>query len=225
MQFTVAGRTFPVRISAELLYDAEGADAWAVIDPVVGEILIWQDCPRAEWLHTLRYEFHRMWSMYNFPPEGQTHGAMNFANEAGEFDRQFAEQGGVAKLLSMTSHDDLPPEPPKDREDIPKPAVKAEPQQPRTDRRDCKCGETMMCGSFVTGKRIWSKSNRIWRCQRYFICDACGGVNVWWEKCDAEGEPEGQLLDYPAPDYYLGERARIFLRTDIAMPLIGNSTL
>jgi hypothetical protein len=102
MGFIVSGNYFPVRISAEPIADADGAEAWAITDPVAGEIVIWEKCPRSEWLHTLMHEFHRVWCIYNYEPDNQTAGAMNFANQCGEFNRQFAEQGGLLTLLALT---------------------------------------------------------------------------------------------------------------------------
>jgi hypothetical protein len=99
--FTVCGNYFPVHIASEPLEDADGREAWAITDPVAGEILIWEKCPRHEWLHTVMHEFHRVWCLYHHEPADQTEGAMNFANECGEFNRQFADQGGMATLLAL----------------------------------------------------------------------------------------------------------------------------
>ena len=103
INFRAGDRIFPVRLAAdgEFVCDSEGVAAWAITDADEGEIVISQTCPKAEWLHTLRHEFYRVHSLYIHEPTNLTARAMDFADAAGDFDRQFEQCGGLPALFAL----------------------------------------------------------------------------------------------------------------------------
>ncbi len=97
----VGQNAFTIRISRECIKDEKGGRLWAQCDPVKNEIAISRQCPKHQWLRSLRHEYWHAWCLYNPEPKDEEDGAIMFSNVADEFEQQFARQGGLEALLAM----------------------------------------------------------------------------------------------------------------------------
>lgn len=212
MEFRVGQQVYPVRVSVGPIH-IDGEEVWAMTDPEHREIVMSCVCPLADRMHVMRYEFRRLWKLYMPEPADPEADCKDAANFAAELEFQLEQQGGERTILSLK---------PSERgliQSQPSPAMPLKSESSsRVDRRECPCTTIVMCGEFRTGMKVWDRGRRQWRVERHFICEGCGGVDVWWEGGDAEGSPNGQLLDYPEPRYLTGDAARQFLRHLIGRP-------
>jgi hypothetical protein len=75
------------------------------------------------------------------------------------------------------------------------------------------CESEIMCGSIHTDEAEFHDGLRQHHVQRWFECETCGIVQLWFEVATSDGCPTGTFVQVPAPRMMRGEECRRWLRS------------
>lgn len=68
-----------------------------------------------------------------------------------------------------------------------------------------------MCGSICNADPILHEPTGQHRMERWMRCDACGSLQIWTERCTADGTPTGEFVPNPRPRVLRGAEATAWL--------------
>lgn len=195
MQFTFAGRVFPVVIVSNLIRNGALREGW--FDESAGQILISDTVAREKRRAVLFHELRHAWTSLH---GRHAHGSEEDATDVGTFTdfvmESFAEQGGDAALAALN------------------PAVSAAIERVAKvtlrDRVECECGVATMAGSVHLSEPEYLPLTGLHYVRRWFECEICGRVTIWREQCSADGLPIGGML--PKVEVLTGLAAATWLR-------------
>ena len=209
MRFHVGPYTYRLILSDGRLFDVHGdeKDGMAIEGP---RLLLLSSALEPERRSEVAYhEYMHAWEFHVPTPRDEEERCNLGAMVRGQFQADLNAAGGEDALLAMKSTmvgdiGKFTGQPCK-----PLPTREIE----RSDYMTCgTCQAAIACGEINHGQPVLHEPTRRHRIERWFACESCGAVQVWWEHCTEDGTPLGEFVVVPKPKILRGQESEEWLR-------------
>jgi hypothetical protein len=212
MQFHIGTRVYLVKRRWNLTVDNERLDG--LCDSSTRTIWLDGDLTEEILVDVLRHEHTHCWEFEVGTPRTPEDRANFTSTVSAAFDAEFAAGGGLPALLAMPI-DGTRGKPKTDG---------GNPMNYRAayDRVVCgECGAEIMAGSIVSAEPIANDAVGCFMMQRGCRCPVCDAVQVWQERCTADGTPLGEfykprLITGPEADAWMEQHQDLHCRYNVA---------
>ena len=209
MQFHVGPYSYRLAISDREVFDAEGSRLEGCA--VEGRrLLILSRVVEPERREEVAlHELIHAWAFHVPTPRTEEERCQLHAMIAEQFRRDLESQGGREAMMQLQ---------PQHVPHLGRPAPAQNPRAAkevfgRPDRVICsRCDSETMCGSVTNGEPELHAATGQLRMQRWFVCETCGTLTVWLERCTDDGTPLGEYIPNPPPRMMDGAEAARFMR-------------
>lgn len=213
MQFHVGPVAYTLVISDRSIFDEEGDELEGRAVESRRLLIISHRVEPERREDVALHEFKHAWQFHVPAPTTPEEDCQLFSLASRQFHNDLENQGGAEALRQLrptrVAHTGRP---------IPQSSARrTAPDSFRlVDRVECGgCNSDVMCGSIINSTPALHEPTSQYRLQRWFCCDGCSAVQVWWEVCDADGTPLGQFVANPPPKMLRGADALRWLEEQV----------
>lgn len=208
MKFHVGPFLYTLAISDRQIFDVEGNPLEGAAVESRRLIIISYIVELERRAEVLMHELIHCWAFHVPQPSDEEERANLVAMITEQFHRDLESQDGREALAKLQ-----PQRVPQLGSALPAPRLAfAREVMGSSDRMICAaCDADVMCGSIHHGEPELHEATAQWRILRWFQCDACAGLQIWYECCAPDGSPLGTFIANPKPRLLRGAEASLWL--------------
>jgi hypothetical protein len=215
MEFHVGPYTYTLVISAGEMYDDLGCELSGLAVESQKLLILSHKLEPCDREGILYHEVEHAWSFHGATPSTEEGRCQLSAMIRRQFGEDLEQQGGREALEKLQptrmGNIGMPTLRRTTSPPVPDRAIPME-VMGQPDRLPCAtCEAPIMCGSIHHDAPTSDGSGKI-RMLRWFNCEICGAVQVWWEYCDTHGNPLGVYVSVPRPRVLQGIAAKEWLK-------------
>lgn len=221
MEFKVGPYNYALVITSGLMFDDEGNELLGLAVEDQRLLILSHKIRPEEREGILFHEYTHAWGFHGASPTNEEERCRLNAMMIQQFNGDLSQQGGREALEEMDPERMGNIGQATGRDIAIRPATPAPPLPDamppieimgQPDRLPCAtCEAPVMCGSIHHDDPVADGSGRV-RMLRWFSCEACGSLQIWWEHCDQTGMLTGVYVSVPRPRVLNGAEAAKWLK-------------